>query len=50
MGGAYDYRGNTTTVAEWNIRVDPEAAAEVFAAWSGMPLIRNDFRFYAAWI
>jgi purine nucleosidase len=35
MGGAYDYRGNTTPVAEWNIRVDPEAAAEVFAAWSG---------------
>jgi purine nucleosidase len=34
MGGAYDYRGNTTPVAEWNIRVDPEAAAEVFAAWS----------------
>ena len=34
MGGAYDYRGNTTTVAEWNIMVDPEAAAEVFAAWS----------------
>ena len=34
MGGAYDYRGNTKPVAEWNIRVDPEAAAEVFAAWS----------------
>jgi purine nucleosidase len=34
MGGAYDYRGNTTTVAEWNIMVDPEAAADVFAAWS----------------
>ena len=34
MGGAYDYRGNTTPVAEWNIAVDPEAAAEVFAAWS----------------
>ena len=34
MGGAYDYRGNTTPVAEWNISVDPEAAAEVFAAWS----------------
>ena len=33
MGGAYDYRGNTNPVAEWNIRVDPEAAAEVFAAW-----------------
>jgi purine nucleosidase len=34
MGGAYDYRGNTNPVAEWNIAVDPEAAAEVFAAWS----------------
>ena len=34
MGGVYDYRGNTNAVAEWNIAVDPEAAAEVFAAWS----------------
>ena len=33
MGGAFDYRGNTTPVAEWNISVDPEAAAEVFAEW-----------------
>ena len=33
MGGAFDYRGNTTPVAEWNIIVDPEAAAEVFAGW-----------------
>ncbi|MCV7193321.1 nucleoside hydrolase [Mycolicibacterium brumae] len=33
MGGAFDYRGNTTPVSEWNIAVDPEAAAEVFAAW-----------------
>jgi purine nucleosidase len=35
MGGAYDCRGNTTPVAEWNISVDPEAAAEVFTAFSG---------------
>lgn len=34
MGGSYDHRGNTTPVAEWNISVDPEAAAEVFTAWS----------------
>ena len=33
MGGSFDYRGNTTPVAEWNISVDPEAAAEVFGAW-----------------
>jgi purine nucleosidase len=35
MGGAFDYRGNTTPVAEWNTSVDPESAAEVFAAWTG---------------
>ncbi|SOX52391.1 nucleoside hydrolase, partial [Mycobacterium ahvazicum] len=34
MGGSYDHIGNTTAVAEWNISVDPEAAAEVLAAWS----------------
>ena len=35
MGGSFWYRGNTDLVAEWNISVDPESAAEVFAAWSG---------------
>ena len=34
MGGSYDHIGNTTAVAEWNISVDPEAAAEVLTAWS----------------
>jgi purine nucleosidase len=34
MGGAFDYRGNTTPVAEWNISVDPEAAAEVLTVWN----------------
>ncbi len=34
MGGSFDYRGNTTPVAEWNTSVDPEAAAEVFQAWA----------------
>lgn len=34
MGGAFEYRGNTTPVSEWNIAVDPEAAAEVFTGWS----------------
>jgi purine nucleosidase len=42
MGGSFEYRGNTDVVAEWNISVDPEAAAEVFAAWTGqdtLPII-----------
>lgn len=34
MGGAFDYRGNTTPVSEWNISVDPESAAEVFSGWN----------------
>ncbi|MGB0878567.1 MAG: nucleoside hydrolase [Mycobacterium sp.] len=33
MGGAFGYQGNTTPVAEWNVSVDPESVAEVFAAW-----------------
>ena len=33
MAGSFEYRGNTDVVAEWNVSVDPEAAAEVFRAW-----------------
>lgn len=33
MGGSFDYPGNTTPVAEWNVVVDPGATAEVYAAW-----------------
>ncbi len=41
MGGAFDDHG-ANPVAEWNIRVDPEAASQVFAAWAGqrqLPLL-----------
>jgi inosine-uridine nucleoside N-ribohydrolase len=33
MGGSFNYPGNTTPLAEWNIAVDPEAAHEVFTAF-----------------
>ncbi|QUR66526.1 nucleoside hydrolase [Mycobacterium spongiae] len=33
MGG--EFGSDTDPAAEWNIRVDPEAASEVFAAWAG---------------
>lgn len=39
MGGSFEYRGNTDVVAEWNVSVDPEAAAEVFTAWSGHDML-----------
>ena len=40
MGGAFHHPGNTTPTSEWNIAVDPEAAAEVFAAFAGLPADR----------
>lgn len=35
MGGAINHRGNTGPTSEWNIAVDPEAAQQVLAAFTG---------------
>lgn len=34
MGGAVNHRGNTGPTSEWNVAVDPEAAAQVIAAFA----------------
>lgn len=41
MGGAFNHPGNTTPTNEWNIHVDPEAAKEVFDAFSAAPADRR---------
>ncbi|MDQ4215169.1 nucleoside hydrolase [Microbacterium sp. ASV81] len=38
MGGAFEHRGNVGGTAEWNIFVDPEAAAMVLDAYRGRDL------------
>jgi inosine-uridine nucleoside N-ribohydrolase len=42
MGGAVDVPGNVTADAEFNMHVDPEAAAEVFAADLSIDLVPLD--------
>ena len=42
MGGAVDVRGNVTPTAEFNLHVDPEAAARVMAAELPLDLVPLD--------
>ena len=42
MGGAVDVPGNVTPTAEFNMHVDPEAAAHVFAADVPIDLVPLD--------
>jgi inosine-uridine nucleoside N-ribohydrolase len=42
MGGAVDVPGNVTPTAEFNIHVDPDAAARVFAAGLALDLVPLD--------
>ena len=42
MGGAVDVPGNVTQTAEFNLHVDPEAAARVFAAGLSLDLVPLD--------
>jgi inosine-uridine nucleoside N-ribohydrolase len=42
MGGAVDVAGNVTPTAEFNLHVDPEAAARVFAAGLALDLVPLD--------